>query len=248
MKTIRCNRAALGMIVFILLLVLQILLGKAGHLIAALIPYQQIDPFNSFAEISIHHAVQLLIAMSIILVLSKLLNLNFYFQLGDKKEGIKYLTIFAAVFAVISVVQHTFMAVNNQLPVYAFPLDERNIIGTLAFQLILSGSVEEVVFRALPITILIYAFGKSISIKGNVTLEVLLASILFSFAHTKWSLKPFVFEVNYFQLFYSFVLGTIQGIVYQRSKSILYPMLMHSSSNVLMVGIGYLFKAFWVGS
>lgn len=54
-------------------------------------------------------------------------------------------------------------------------------------------------------------------------------------------IDPFVFNVDYFQIFYAFVLGSIQGIVYQRSKSILYPMLMHSFSNVLMVGMGYLF-------
>ncbi len=235
------------MLALILLLVIQVLMGKAGYLIAALVPYQQIDPFNSFAEISIHHAVQFLIAALIILALRKILNLNFYFQLGDKKKGIKYFTIFTAAFVVISIAQHIYLAVNNQLPVYAFPLDKRNVVGTLAFQLLLSGPVEEVVFRALPITILIYAFGKSFSIKGNVTLEVILASVLFSFAHIKWSLSPFVFEVNYFQMLYSFVLGTIQGIVYQKSKSVLYPMLMHSSSNVLMVGIGYLFKVLSVG-
>lgn len=217
-------------------------------MIASLIAYQQIDPYDCFAEISIHHAVQLLIAMPIILLLSKQLKLDFYFQLGDKKKGIKYVIIFTAAFAVISVAQHAFMALNHQLPVYAFPLDKRNMSGTLAFQLLFSGPAEEVVFRALPITILIYAFGKSVSIKGHITLEVVLASVLFSFAHTKWSFRPFVFEANYFQLFYSFVLGTIQGIVYQRSKSILYPVLMHSSSNVLMVGTGYLFQAILAGS
>ncbi len=243
MKRPEYNRTLLGIIAFILLLVMQILLGKTGHLIAALIPYQQIDPFNSFADISIHHAVQLIIAMSIILVLSKLLNLNFYFQLGDKKKGIKYLTMFTAAFAVISVAQHAYMSVNNQLPVYTFPLDERNIIGTLGFQLLLSGSAEEVVFRALPIILLTYSFGESIKIKGNFTLEVVLASVLFAFAHVNWSLTPLTFEVSYFQLIYAFVLGTIQGIVYQRSKSILYPALMHSFTNVLMVGGGYVFTA-----
>jgi len=34
---------------------------------------------------------------------------------------------------------------------------------------------------------------------------------------------------------------TIQGIAYQESQSVLYPMLMHSLANVLMVGTGYLF-------
>lgn len=65
--------------------------------------------------------------------------------------------------------------------------------------------------------------------------------MLFSLAHANWSLSPLVFKADFFQLFYAFVLGTIQGVVYQRSKSILYPMFMHSFSNVLMVGIGYIF-------
>jgi len=243
MKIFMSNRAAFSTIVFILLLVMQIFLGKAGHFIASFIPYQQIDPFGSFAEISMHHAFELITALLIILLLSNLLNLDFYFQFGDKKTGIKTLTIFTVAFTAISIGQHTFMVVNNQLPVYAFPLDERNIFGTLGFQLLLSGPAEEVVFRAIPIVLLTYSFGKSFEIKGNLTLEVMLASILFASAHVNWSLMPTTFKVDYFQIIYAFVLGTIQGIVYQRSRSILYPVLMHSFSNVLMVGGGYAFTA-----
>lgn len=243
MKSLKSNRVLFGIITFVLLLVLQELLVWVARLIANLIPYQGIDPFDSFAGISIQQTVILIIALLIILVLSKLLNLKFYFQLGDTKKGIKYVTIFTAVFVVISVLQHTFMALNNQLPVYTFPLDGRNIIGTLGFQLLLTGPMEEVLFRALPIIMLTRSFGNSIKIKGNVTLEVILASILFSFAHVSWSIIPLHFEADYFQLIYAFVMGTIQGIVYQKTKSILYPVLMHSFSNVLMVGGGYVFTA-----
>ena len=84
-------------------------------------------------------------------------------------------------------------------------------------------------------------------LRAVLPLEVILASVLFSFAHITWSLSPRVFKVDYYQLFYSFVFGTIQGIVYQRSKSILYPILMHRFSNVLMVGMGYLFTLFLPG-
>lgn len=244
MKSLKSNRVLFGMITFILLLVMQELLVWAARLIANLIPYQGIDPFDSFAGISIQQTVILIIALLIILVLSKLLNLNFYFQLGETKRGIKYVTIFTAVFVVISVLQHTYMALNSQLPVYTFPLDGRNIIGTLGFQLLLTGPAEELTFRALPIILLTRSFGNSIKKKGNVTLEVILASILFAFAHASWSIIPLHFEADYFQLIYAFAMGTIQGIVYQKTRSILYPVLMHSFSNVLMVGGGYVFTAF----
>ena len=230
-----------GMIVFILLFLVQAISGKVGYFFADMIPYQKIDPYNCFARISIHHAMQIIIAVKAVITLGKLLKIDFYFKLGDINKGLKYLSVFTASFAVISVVVHILMLAHNQLPVYNFPLDSRNVLGTLGFQLFLSGPSEETIFRALPITMLIYAFGKSIPIKGDITLEVILASLLFAFAHINWSLNPFVIKVNYFSVFYAFVLGSIQGIVYQKTKSILYPMLMHSFSNVLMVGTGYLF-------
>ena len=71
-------------------------------------------------------------------------------------------------------------------------------------------------------------------------MEVIIAALLFAIAHIKWALSPFVISVNYFQLFYAFILGVAYGVAYQRSGSIVYPALMHSVSNVLMVGIGYL--------
>ncbi|HHW29850.1 MAG TPA: CPBP family intramembrane metalloprotease [Syntrophomonadaceae bacterium] len=243
MEKLGHNRTLFGITVFLLLFLVQIILGKVGSFFANMIPYQKIDPYNIFAGISIHHAIQMIIAIIAIIMLSKLLKIDFYFKLGDISKGMKYLALFTAVFAIISVAVHILMLVNDQLPIYDFPLDRKNILGTLGFQLFLSGPSEEIIYRALTITMLVYAFGKSIPIKGNITLEVILASLLFSFAHINWSFNPFVFEVNFFPILYAFVLGSIQGIVFQKSKSILYPILMHSFSNVLMVGVGYLFVA-----
>jgi len=242
-KELERGRTLPGITVFLLLFLAQRILGEAGYFFADMIPYQKIDPYNCFARISIHHATQMLIGIIAIMILSKLLKIDFYFRLGDISKGMKYLTLFTASFVIISVAVHIFMAVCNQLPVYNFPLDKRNVLGTLGFQLFLSGPMEEIIYRALPISLLVYAFGKSVPVRGSITLEVILSSLLFAFAHIKWSLNPFVFEVNYFGVLYAFVLGTIQGVAYQKSKSILYPVLMHSLSNVLMVGIGYLFAA-----
>jgi len=222
---------------------MQIASGKVGYVIAGMIPYQSLDTFDSFARISIHHTVQLLIGLAAILVLSKRMHVNFHFEFGDKKVGIKILAIFTTTFTVISVLQHAQMAMNNQLPVYGFPLDARNLLGSLGFQLFLSGPTEEVVYRALPVILLSHAFGRSVKIKGCITLEVVMSSVLFTLAHIRWSLVPFTIEADCFQTMYAFVLGTVQGITYQRSRSILYPVLMHSFSNVLMVGGGYAFTA-----
>jgi membrane protease YdiL (CAAX protease family) len=231
-----------GIAVFFLLFLLQVLSGMAGSFVADRIPFEKIDPYDSFARISIHHAVITAISVIVIVLMRKRLKIDFYIQLGDKEKGKRYLGIFLLAFALISVAVHIFMRIFDRLPVYSFPLDKRNVIGTLGFQLLLSGPAEELLYRALPVSLLTYAFGRSIPITKNMTLEVFLASLLFSFAHTRWSLNPPVFEIDFFNVFYAFILGSIQGTVYQKSKSIVYPVLMHSFSNVFMVGIGYLFS------
>ena len=238
--SIKNNKLLYGILV-IALFIFQVFSGRIGGVVADLFSYKKFDLYNLYAWVSVHHITQMLIALAVIVVLSKLLKVDFGFKLGDTKTGMKYLIVYTAVFTVFTLISHIFMYIYNMLPVLDFPLNKSNVLGTLGFQMFLSGSSEEILFRAVPITILIYASKGSINLKWGITQETIIASFLFSIAHINWSLSPFVFDVNYFQLFYAFVLGTIQGIAYQRSRSILYPMLMHSISNVLMVGTGYLF-------
>ncbi|NLG33290.1 MAG: CPBP family intramembrane metalloprotease, partial [Syntrophomonadaceae bacterium] len=222
---------------FIALFLVQILASRSGWVVADMFSYDSIDPDHLFARLSVHHMVQMLVALAVITVLSKLIKADFGLGIGDSKKGIRYFLIFTAVIAVIALIYH----ILAPSQVYGFPLTTNNVLGTLSFQLFLSGTSEEILYRALPVTVLVYVFGKNIQIKGDITLEVVLASLLFTVAHIKWSLVPFSADFILSQLFYAFAMGIVNGIVYQQSCSVLYPMLMHSTSNVLMVGTGYLF-------
>lgn len=227
---------------FIALYLFQVLTGKSGWFVADLFSCDSFDPDHLFARLSVHHIVQMLIVLVVIAVLSKLVKINFEFRLGDSKKGMRYFLTFTAVIAGIALMYHILMYALGQIPEYDFPLNRTNVIGTLSFQLFLSGTSEEIVYRALPITVLAYVLGKSIPIKWDITLEVVLASFLFAVAHIKWTLFPLYIDLNVFQLFYALAMGTLFGVVYQKSRSIIYPMLMHSISNVLMVATGYLFS------
>lgn len=56
----------------------------------------------------------------------------------------------------------------------------------------------------------------------NVTLKVVLASLLFAAAHIKWTLSPFaISELNIFGLFYAFTMGTWKGL-YTRKAAVSY--------------------------
>jgi len=226
-----------SIVVFIALFLVQVLVSKFGWFVADLFSYDSIDPDHLFARLSVHHIVQMLVALAVITVLSKLIKADFGLGIGDSRKGIRYFLIFTAVIAMIALIYHILAPAQ----VYDFPLTTNNVLGTLSFQLFLSGTSEEILYRALPVTVLVYIFGKNIQIKGDITLEVVLASFLFTVAHIRWSLFPFSADFMLSQLFYAFAMGIVNGIVYQQSRSVIYPMLMHSISNVLMVGTGYLF-------
>ncbi len=235
-----CIRALLAMLA---LLLIQEGVGKAGSAVADLFSYRLLDPDGAFGWQSVHHAVLLLLAVGVVALLGKPLKSNFGFQIGDSKTGIRYFVIFTAALTAISLGYHVFLKIGGSPVTYAFPLNARNVLGTLGFQLLLSGTAEETLYRALPITVLVFALGRGVKVKGSVTLEILLASLLFAAAHIRWSLSPFSLNASVPQLLYAFAIGTVQGMAYQESRSVLYPMLMHSVSNVLMVGAGYLFAS-----
>ncbi|MEA5027002.1 hypothetical protein SDC9_96221 [bioreactor metagenome] len=223
------------------LLIVQEAIGKAANLLADQLDYQTIDPSNAFAWQSIHHIVLLISGLILVWIFRRLLKDNFGFQLGDRKTGMRFFYIFTAVIAVSALFLHLGGYFTNQPVTYDFALNQRNILGTLGFQLLLSGPAEEILYRALPITILLHVLGKSTKLSENITLEVVFAALLFVAAHISWSISPLQIQANIPQLLYALAIGTVQGMAYQKSRSIIYPIMMHSISNFLMVGTGYLF-------
>ncbi len=227
--------------VVLILLAVQQAASKAGGFVGNLFTYGNIDPHNLFAFISVHHLVQAVIALLIIVVCKKLYNITFGFKLGKVRKGLKYVVVFTGVMLVYALVSYVIRYYLGAIEPLNFSLNPRNVLGTLGFQFLLSGPSEEILFRALPIGILLLVFKKSTILKWGISLETIIAAFLFSIAHIKWSLSPFVFNFDFYQLVYAFVLGVVYGKVYQKTESIYYPMLMHSISNVTYVGIGYLF-------
>jgi len=58
-----------------------------------------------------------------------------------------------------------------------------------------------------------------------------------------WTINPFSISASWIQLILSMILGLWYGIAYKESKSIIYPMAMHSIWNVVMVGARYIHLA-----
>ena len=234
-------------VVVLLLLIFQQVSSRAGGYVANSFSYAAIDPYNVFAWISVHHIVQTILALAVIGILATTKKFDFGFRLGDVKVGLKLTLDFTILVLIINTVSYiiTFFFFSFSGP--DFPLNLRNVAGTLGFQLFLS-SAEEIGFRALPIALLVYSFKTSKSIKianTEVSLATIIAAILFTLAHVRWSINPVIIYFDITQLAISFVYGIYYGVAFEKSKSVLYPMIMHGISNVLAVGGRYILSIFF---
>lgn len=223
--------------VIILLFIIQTFASKIGGYIAKLFDNSIIDSDNTFMNISVHHIVQMLIALLVIFIIHKTRKLNFNLKPKFSKTGILYTVIFSFVILIYVLISYIIGYSNSAIAPYGYDLNAVNILGTLGFQLLLSGTSEEILFRALPVTVI----GNLTNSTSKNVLGILVASVLFSIAHIQWSVVPFTVSFDLFQLAYAFILGIAYGVTYIKSKSIIYPMIMHGMSNFLMVGIGYIF-------
>ncbi|MDP3386516.1 MAG: CPBP family intramembrane metalloprotease [Eubacteriales bacterium] len=224
--------------VFWTLVLLAMLLGipKFAGFVADVFSYASIDPDGSFAWIYVHHIVQTIIFIIIIAGLSRYKSFDFGLGWGNKAAGRKCVLLFMLFFSIYTVGAFSTVIMSGGFEHFTYPLTTNNIIGQMSFQLLMSGPSEELIFRAFAITTL-SMFYKGRILGNKVSIANVIAAVIFALAHVRWSIIPFEISYSSFQLVYALVLGIFYGDCYEKSGSVYYPMIMHSFSNVVMVGV-----------
>ena len=224
-------------IVSVIMLVV-FLLGapKVGAWVAGLFDYSRIDPDGAFMWISIHHMVQALLILIVVFILTKRFKVDFHLGMGNKEVGFRYLKRFLLIFLVYVVVAFGSTMIISGVPSFQYPLTAKNIVGSLGFQLLLSGPSEEIIFRAFAMTMFVLLISKG-RLNKHLSYANLFAALVFGAAHMHISLSPFDVSFKTTQVLLAIGLGYFYGDCYEKSKSVVYPMLMHSLSNVMMVGV-----------
>jgi uncharacterized protein len=158
------------------------------------------------------------------------------FRLGRPEDRFFWVRLFALIFAVYGVVSLIIVIAAGAFQPFPYPLTAQNIAGQLGFQLLLSGPSEELIFRAFAIPMLCL-WVKGGLFKGALSYANILAAVIFALAHVAITFAPLTVSYNPVQLVYSAALGLAYGACYEQSKSMVYPMMMHSLSNVVAVGM-----------
>lgn len=229
--------------IFLTTLVVVVILfaPRIGTLVAdKLNPFfTPIDPDKKFMWGIVHHIIQALIPIFVILIWKKDFFKGWGLKWGNKPLGWKWVGWFTLVWILVYVGINTYNFLTNNIPeAYYDTTNTRNFLGELFFRGFIVGSSEEILFRSFPIVLLLAAgFTKMTDIFSfEITYAGIISAVLFALAHIGFNFYPFeIYHFNLVQIITSLGFGLLYSIVLHQTKSIYYPMIIHSISDVIPV-------------
>ncbi|WP_304225734.1 CPBP family intramembrane glutamic endopeptidase [Gracilinema caldarium] len=207
-----------------------------------------IDLDGSFLYITVHHIIQALCALLLIYLISLFAAIplkDFGFTCNELSYAIRTVLKFCLFWFIfqgsIALAMRLSGIMINSFP---FPLTIKNFITYFAFQILLSGTSEELLFRSLVITpLLVFSTRRGISERKSKIIAGLIATVIFMLAHINFTLVPF--RVTYFNLLQQLtclVFGIFYTFLFLRTRSIIGSMLAHNLLNAVIVLIGLIVK------
>jgi len=209
--------------------------------------FDGLDPDHAFAWNYIHHITQLVLTvLAMKLYFRKSLS-DWGFNLNQKAWSLSVFWKFAIGWTIFwTIGTGVFLLVSGQsLSVFNYPLIPRNIIGNLSFMLLMPGPSEEALFRGFVIGVLSQSWKGTVRVgKLSVSLAGFIAALLFMYAHIGYGIHPFqIYVLNPMQLMMAFGLGIYYAVTFEKTGSLLCPILSHSFSDALGNGVLYIFTA-----
>ena len=209
--------AALGLMVF------QFFYNKLMEVLLIDVVAKAVTGLTNSCYLMIHHTMQFLILFIPTMIIYRTKKLDFGYWNKNYKASRRYIILGATYALLISLITAIMGAYRK------FELDD------FIFQLFFSGLGEEILFRSLPITVLILAGGKDyeFDIKGKYTLSISVAisAVLFALGHVSIAREGISFSTM--QLLCCLIVGMILGDCYKRTHNIWICMFIHGFINVL---------------
>ena len=200
-----------------------------------------IDPERVFLWISIHHVLQLVFTVLVMKLVFRMNLRDWGFNLNKLPESLRIFGWFALVYLGIVVLRRLPELIAGTAPSYDYPLTAENMAGVLGFQLLLSGTGEEPLFRGM-VMIVLSKYWRGTYRIGSVEIPTagIVATILFMLAHIGFTISPF--SITHFSLSQQVTalgLGLYYAIVFHRTGSLVGPIISHGYSNGILFVIGY---------
>ena len=181
----------------------------------------------------VHHIVQMILALLTIclfVLIKKETFASFGFTLKNRKWSISVALKFAAGWILVVLIMNLIFTNPNTID---YELNFKNVLADLFFDFVVTGFSEEILFRGLIFSVIIFYIPGNLKIgKLTISYGVLISTLLFSLAHIGINYHTLSIEsINYMQLVFTFGLGMFYAIMREKSGSLLGPVIAHGISD-----------------
>jgi membrane protease YdiL (CAAX protease family) len=194
-----------------------------------------------------HHTIQLLLSLAAILFLKPFLRGDHGLHMPRGKSYVGAAIAWGVFFGLLmTVVDYAPQILSHKPPAdQPYPLTPLNIAGWLSFEGIFVGPSEEVLFRGLLVTYLMTAIpGRVFFRKYDVSAGGIIVALIFALAHFG-SFFTRSLPMALGQMVYAFVLGVFYAYWFEKSKSLLAPIIGHNVSDVVEYILIFAMVAAW---
>ena len=191
-----------------------------------------------------HHFFQMVLSIITIILLGGGFK-NYGFTLKSKNLYISPAIIIGVMFGIIMTLVDHLPTIISGSQITGYALNTTNVIGWLSFEWVFAGLSEEIFIRGLMMTFLMKYFKGHVKFfKWDVHVAGVIIAVLFALMHISsfWS-GNLIYAIG--QQIYAFILGLCYAYFYEKSKSLLSPILAHNLSNGIEFVI--LFSLIWIG-
>jgi uncharacterized protein len=200
------------------------------------------DPDHAWLVLTIHHIVQAMLGITIISIYIKSTRSSFKefgFRWPIESRALKYIFSFCAIWAIIQfTAAFILVKYTNQSIVFGFPFTMGNFLSHLGFQLFLSGTSEEIIFRSMIMTILVNSFQDDYKPAVLFRLVIAIATIIFMVEHINIDYRTFtITHINYLQQLTVLIFGIFYGWLFLKYKNYWAPALAHNLLNSIIITI-----------
>lgn len=207
----------------------------------------RVDPNGFFIHETVHHLLQMIL---VIILIKIYLKKDFYeigFNLKNKALSLKFILGFTIIWIVIIGLYYLlgFRYTSNFIGyiVGMYPANLKNMLGQLSFDGFIVGFGEEPLFRSFVILALLRHWSNKIIIgKVSFSQATLISAFIFMIAHIKYTFNPFLLSADSTQLILNLSIGLFFGIVFENTKSLLAPIVMHNYEDTVSSIFGFVFS------
>jgi len=229
------------LIVIPAVILLALIIPRSATIIANLVwpLLSAFDPEKVFLWVTVHHLLALAFTVFAMKFVFRMDFRQWGFNVNELSESLRIFRVFARVYAILILLTLLPNVLSGTAPDFDYPLTAKNMAGVLGFQILVSGTVEEPIFRGMVMTILgKYLTGTHRIGNFEIPASGVVATILFMLAHIGLSFSPLaITHFSTLQMFAALGFGLFFAIVFHKTGSLLGPIIMHGYANgILFVG------------